>query len=105
MATERKALSEDGIADRLHAVPLWRRDGNYIKRSFEFETFPLAFGFMSAVATEAQALNHHPDWENSYTLVSIRLCSHDVGRLSERDFSLAEKIDSIAKHFGGTDRK
>jgi 4a-hydroxytetrahydrobiopterin dehydratase len=50
---------------------------------------------MSQVALIAESINHHPNWSNVYNKVSIELTTHDVGGLSEKDFILAQKIDTI----------
>ena len=52
--------------------------------------------FMTRVAFEAEAANHHPEWFNVYATVRIWLTTHDVGGLSERDVALARAIDRIA---------
>jgi len=44
---------------------------------------------MKQVAKLAEAMDHHPDWNNSYNRVHIMLTSHDTGGLTERDFALA----------------
>jgi 4a-hydroxytetrahydrobiopterin dehydratase len=66
-----------------------------LHRELEFPTFAAAFAFLSEVALEAQALDHHPDLYNSYTRVTLDLASHDVGGISERDFRLAARIDTV----------
>lgn len=91
----RKRLAGDEVEQRLASLRGWRvRDGR-LHRELEFPTFAAAFGFMSSVAIEAQALDHHPDWSNSYTRVTIELISHDVGGLTDRDFRLAARIDAL----------
>lgn len=89
-------LDEAAVRERLEGTPEWTLDGGQLYRRFEFEDFVRAFGFMSSVALAAERLNHHPDWNNSYKTVEIRLSSHDVGGLSERDFRLARRIDELA---------
>jgi 4a-hydroxytetrahydrobiopterin dehydratase len=73
----------------------WRHEGNALRREFTFADFAEAFAFMTSVANMAEAADHHPDWSNSYNKVAIALTSHDKGRVTERDSSLAEQINSL----------
>ena len=84
--------------DALAGLSGWRlqADRDAIKKSFAFKDFNAAFGFMSRIALQAEAANHHPEWRNVYNRVQIVLTSHDVAGLSERDIALAGFIDSIA---------
>ena len=73
----------------------WTVEKNTITRDFKFKTFVEAFSFMTAVALEAEKLNHHPDWSNSYNKVSISLTNHEAKGVTQVDFNLANKIDQI----------
>ncbi|MFA5329536.1 MAG: 4a-hydroxytetrahydrobiopterin dehydratase [Prolixibacteraceae bacterium] len=73
----------------------WTLEKNTIIRDFKFKTFVQAFSFMTAVALEAEKLNHHPDWSNSYNKVSIALTNHEAKGITQLDFDLANKIDRI----------
>ena len=73
----------------------WRHEDNALRREFTFENFAEAFAFMTSVADMAEAADHHPDWSNSYNTVAIALTSHDKGRVTQRDSSLAEQINSL----------
>ncbi|XP_054611344.1 pterin-4-alpha-carbinolamine dehydratase-like isoform X2 [Dunckerocampus dactyliophorus] len=55
-----------------------------------------AFGFMSRVALQAEKMNHHPEWFNTYNKVQITLTTHDCGGLSKRDIRMAKFIDKVA---------
>lgn len=88
-------LDESAIAEALNAVPAWTRDGDHIRRQFEFANFVEAFGFMSRVALLAEKADHHPEWSNVYGKVEIGLSTHDVGGLSQHDFDLAKAIDAV----------
>ena len=68
-------------------------------REFAFKDFVTAFSFMTSIALLAEQINHHPDWSNVYNKVTIKLSTHDVGGLSERDFELAKLIDNIYLNF------
>jgi 4a-hydroxytetrahydrobiopterin dehydratase len=73
----------------------WRHEDNALRREFAFANFTEAFAFMTSVADMAEAADHHPDWSNSYNTVAIALSSHDKGRVTNRDSSLAEQINSL----------
>ena len=64
------------------------RDGK-LHRDYEFPDFVAAFGFMTAAAHAAEALEHHPDWSNAWNRVTVDLSTHDAGGLTELDFALA----------------
>ena len=93
------ALSQAEIPAALDALPDWTRDadGKGISRNFKFATFRQAFGFMTRCALAAEKADHHPEWSNVYNRVDIRLTSHDVGGLSQRDVHLAKIFDKIAQ--------
>jgi 4a-hydroxytetrahydrobiopterin dehydratase len=67
-----------------------------IKKTFEFNNFVDAFGFMTRAAIWAEKWNHHPEWFNVYKSVEVTLSTHDVGGLSELDIKLARKMDTLA---------
>lgn len=67
-----------------------------IRKMWRFEDFSQAWGFMSRAALAAEALNHHPEWRNVYSLVDVVLSTHDCGGLSMRDIRLARRMDAMA---------
>ncbi|MBT9370670.1 4a-hydroxytetrahydrobiopterin dehydratase [Rhizobium sp. CSW-27] len=72
-------------------------DGCAITRDFAFADFRAAFAFMTESALAAEKLDHHPEWTNVYSRVSVRLTTHDSGGLTERDLSLARLMDKAAR--------
>lgn len=88
-------LDDDTIRARLSEIPGWEFEAGKLHRTFLFENFVGAFGFMSQVALMAEARNHHPDWSNVYNRVVIALNTHDAGGISERDFELAAAINAL----------
>ena len=74
----------------------WEEKDNCLYRKFQFHDFVQAWAFMSKVALLAEKADHHPDWQNSYNKVEIRLTTHDAGNtVTEKDRKLAEAIDQL----------
>ncbi|MFN3951694.1 MAG: 4a-hydroxytetrahydrobiopterin dehydratase [Thermaurantimonas sp.] len=75
---------------------MWQEENNTLVKKFEFKDFIEAFGFMTRVAFLAEKMNHHPNWNNVYNRVEIRLNTHDAGGIvTDKDRKLAEAIDNL----------
>jgi 4a-hydroxytetrahydrobiopterin dehydratase len=91
-----KAFTELEVSRFLNEnLKSWTLNKNAITRDFKFKTFVEAFTFMTAVAFEAERLNHHPDWSNAYNSVKIALTTHEAGGVTQLDFDLARFIDEV----------
>lgn len=66
-----------------------------IVKTFAFKNFVQAFSFMTAVALEAEKVDHHPEWSNVYNKVEITLTSHFCKGVSLLDIKMARTIDNI----------
>jgi 4a-hydroxytetrahydrobiopterin dehydratase len=92
------AYTQQQIEAELFTLSGWVQKNQTLLKEITFKNFTQAFGFMTQVALEAEKLDHHPDWTNSYNKVLINLSTHDAGGLTELDFKLAKKIDKILEH-------
>ena len=92
-----EGLSPAARAEFRQAHPEWSIDGETISRTFRFEDFNEAMGFVSRVALAAEAADHHPDIDIRWNRVSLTLTSHDAGALTERDTSLAARCDGFGE--------
>ncbi|MCB1706189.1 MAG: 4a-hydroxytetrahydrobiopterin dehydratase [Halioglobus sp.] len=88
-------LSSSAIASKLSELEHWSLVDTKLCRRFTFGDFVEAFGFMSRVALVAESMNHHPEWSNVYNRVEILLTTHDAGGITERDFTLAARINQL----------
>jgi len=84
------------IAQRLKALPEWRREGDAIRKVFAFGKFADGIRFVDRVAVAADAMDHHPDIDIRYTAITMTLSTHSAGGLTAKDFDLAAKIDAAA---------
>lgn len=89
-------LSDEKIGDLLSELDGWTLENGKLAREFRFANFVQAFGFMTSVAIEAEKMDHHPEWCNVYSKVSVQLVTHDAGGITELDFALARKMNAMA---------
>jgi len=91
-------LTAAQLAEALNNLKGWSQNDNSIAKEFWFKDFKHAFAFMTAVALEAEKMNHHPNWTNVYHRVDITLSTHDQGGVTELDIKLADAIDKLLEH-------
>ena len=105
--TQKKCLPcEGGVAPytlpqaqaQIAQLDSWRLTENNqrIRQDWVVSDFMAAMDFFQAVAQVAEDDGHHPDlhvW--GYRNVWIELWTHAIGGLSENDFILAAKIDTL----------
>ncbi len=88
-------LSKEARLDLLANLAEWEVQEKFLRREWRFTDFIEAFGFITRVAILAQSMNHHPDWSNVYSKVTIKLTTHDAGGLTEKDVELAIAINQL----------
>jgi 4a-hydroxytetrahydrobiopterin dehydratase len=88
-------LSDDQITDRLSDLEGWERKGDAIVRSYNAGNFVGSVKLVDALTPVAEEMNHHPDLEISWDTVTVSITTHSEGGLTENDFELARKIDSL----------
>jgi 4a-hydroxytetrahydrobiopterin dehydratase len=95
------ALPDDQIAERLSALPGWERHDDEIVKTFELPSFPDAIAFVTWIADQAEAANHHPDLDIRYRKVRVALSTHSEGGITDKDFALAQEIEAALPSDGG----
>lgn len=88
-------MTAQQIEASLNALPGWELKGEKLHRELKFKNFVQAWGFMTQVAILAEKANHHPEWSNVYSRVTIDLTTHEAGGISQRDFDLAAEINDL----------
>ena len=78
----------------------WRKLAQALHARFRTGDFATGLAFVNAVGQAAEEVDHHPDVTLTYPFVDLRLISHDVGRLTQRDLDLARRISEIAREQG-----
>ena len=88
------ALSIEEIDEKLKTLSGWSFENDRIRKEFRFDNFREAMGFILRISYEAEQADHHPELFNCFNRVEISLNTHDSGgKVTEKDFSLAEAIE------------
>ncbi|MGA3170886.1 MAG: 4a-hydroxytetrahydrobiopterin dehydratase [Chthoniobacteraceae bacterium] len=91
-------LEPNEIKQEMKRIPEWDLLKNKsIERMFEFDDFLQAMDFVNSVADISEEEEHHPDIDIRYNRVRLLLSTHSEGGLTETDFDLAEKIDTLSE--------
>ena len=88
-------LQNDELKELSTEIEGWGIMENHIEREFNFSNFVEAFSFMTKIALICEKHNHHPNWENVYSKVIIKLSTHDLGGITNLDRTIASKINHI----------
>ena len=90
-------IKADQLKERLKKIPEWELEKKHIERTFEFDDFTESIDFVNSVAEVSEEEEHHPDIDIRYNKVRLILSTHSKGGLTDLDFSLAERIDTLAE--------
>lgn len=66
-----------------------------ISRDFKFKDFIQALEFVNKIGAIAEDEGHHPDITLKWGFVRLEIWTHAVGGLTQNDFILAAKIDTL----------
>lgn len=90
-------LTQEQIADALKDLSGWRYEGDRLRKTFGFRSFPEAISFIVRLAFYAETENHHPELHNVYDKVEVALCTHAAGnKVTQRDVDLAGAIQGFS---------
>ena len=90
-----KRLSEEDIARELADLNGWTREGDAIRKQYTLGGFPDAIAFVTRLAFDAEAGDHHPDITINYKRVTLLFSTHSEGGLTKKDFDGARKVDAL----------
>ena len=80
---------------QLEELVKWRILNNTIVKKFSFSSFKEAVQFVNKLAIMAEEHHHHPVINIDYNRVEITLTTKDCGEITEKDFVLAQEIDTL----------
>ena len=74
----------------------WKTENNKLVKKYEFKNFVQAVDFINKIVPLVEKADHHPDiFIHSYKKVRIELFTHSKGKITDKDYQLAQEIDKI----------
>lgn len=95
-------LSAEEIDARLRRLPGWEADvdGRTLRRAYRLDHLPAAIFALHIAGIQAE-LDHHSDLTLGYDTLRVEITTHSAGgRLTEKDFGLADRIAAVAPGHG-----
>lgn len=89
-------LSSPALTTALADLQGWQGDTSAIRRSVDAPSFLAGIRLVDDVAAAAEEMDHHPDIDIRWRTVTFTLSSHDAGGVTDRDITLARRIDALA---------
>ena len=91
-------LNQEQINSNLSKIAGWTFENESISKQFQFKDFIEALSFVTAIGLESEKMDHHPDiLMFAWNKVKITISTHSADGVTEKDFSLAQKIEERIK--------
>ena len=96
MTNKEKVFSEKEIQERLTGVlSNWYYERDWIRRQYKTSGWKATLMVVNTIGHMAEAAWHHPDLSISYAFVIVKLQNHAAKGITEKDFLLAQEIESV----------
>ena len=92
-------LTIEEVDKALTSLPGWSRKGDAVTKLFTFASFRDAIAFVTRLAFEAEAADHHPDLGINYKRVTVTWSTHDEGGITRKDIDGAAETNRVAGLF------
>ena len=88
--------NEEEIARRLaEDLPHWYYENGWIRRKYRTSGWKASLMVVNTIGHLAEAAWHHPDLAVSYAFVIVKLVTHSSKGITDKDFILAKRIESV----------
>lgn len=92
-------MPDSEAEEMLKKIPGWEivESGEKIRREYKLDDFQASMDLVNNIAEIAEQEGHHPDIYIWYDTVRLDLTTHEVGGLTENDFIVAAKINTLER--------
>lgn len=73
----------------------WERADQELVKVRTGRDFADSLAFVNAVGELAESMNHHPDVDIRWNVVTLHLSTHSAGGITGADLELARRIDAL----------
>ena len=91
----RRDLLDEAAIDAALADLAWERDGAALMKRAKRRDFRDAIAFVGQVAEIAESMDHHPDIDIRWRMVTLRVSTHSAGGLTQMDLDFARAVDAL----------
>ena len=93
--SKERTYSEPEIAERLASLTHWTCAEGALQRRFKTAGFKATLMVVNAIGHLCEAAWHHPEMVVGYDQVVVKLSTHSARGITDKDFELAAKIESL----------
>lgn len=105
MDKDLKPLNKIEIAKNLKSFKGWSYKDNKITKEFTLDSFSKVIRLLNILTPFCNKIDHHPDIHIYYKKVVFELQRFSVGgKVTQRDFKVAKKIETIYKDISKKDK-
>ena len=97
MVDEKKYDEKEVQAYLKEELPHWFYENGWIRRKYKTSGWKGTLMVINTVGHLAEAAWHHPDISASYAFVIVKLQNHAAKGITDKDFILAKKIESVVQ--------
>jgi 4a-hydroxytetrahydrobiopterin dehydratase len=88
-------LPEAEVLAQLVRFPAWRLEDGRLVREVRCRDFADAVSTVVRLVPVADGIDHHPDVEIHWDLLTLRVWTHAVGGITRRDVRLLEALEPL----------
>jgi 4a-hydroxytetrahydrobiopterin dehydratase len=90
---EKYAVDEIDAKLKEHGLDDWYYEDGWIRRKYNTDGWPTTLMAVNAVGYLCEAAWHHADLSVTWGKLWVKLCTHSSGGITDKDFTLARKIE------------
>lgn len=89
-------LTPDDVTAHLRTRTGWQLQGDALTKTFALPSFADAIAFVTRLAFDAEANDHHPDLQISYRKVRVSWSTHSEGGVTAKDIAGIDQTEHAA---------